>query len=139
MFAFLEYPHRLRQPAFTFFDRYMASVERRLARRIDEEMIDAKQIAEFESHTERNGNDIVEEHRQCVTKSDGSVHVLTRRRLGDRWYENETHTDKDGKRTSKDTWHNVADDQIDSFKQEWEKRHALKQEQPAAIQHDPTG
>lgn len=182
MFAFLDYPHygHLNRPGFTFFDRYLASVERRLARMLDQEMLDAKQIAEleknlreledsvekgsdsqqsnnsethelskeakpvkklpyrgyfFQSHTTRNGNDVVEEHRQRVTGEDGSVHVTTRRRLGDKWYECETHTDKDGKSTNKETWHNVADDQIDSFKKEWADKHALRHETHEALQH----
>lgn len=183
MFAFLEYPHygRVSRPAFAFFDRYMASVERRLARMIDEQILNEEQMSKleqdlkdlessdnsqtktkegqekqepqssesakklpyrgyfFESHTARNGDDLVEEHRQRVTESDGSVHVTTRRRIGDRWYENETHIDKDGKNTSKDTWHNVPDDKIDSFKQEWEQRHSLKHEKHAELKHEERG
>jgi hypothetical protein len=44
---------------------------------------------------------------------------VIRRRLGDQWYENETHRDKDGKETECQTWHNVADDEICGFKEEW--------------------
>ena len=47
----------------------------------------------FQSRSTFNGKDYVEEHREKVTGGDGSVHTTMRRRLGDRWYENETHTD----------------------------------------------
>jgi hypothetical protein len=43
--------------------------------------------------------------------------------LGDRWYENEVHVDKEGKKTERETWHNVGDDDIESFTLEWNVRH----------------
>ena len=86
----------------------------------------------FESRSSYNGKDYIEEHRERVTGEDGSVHTTTRRRLGDRWYENETHTDKDGKSTSKETWHNVPEDDIGKFKDEWSAKHSLKHEQSEA-------
>ena len=82
----------------------------------------------FQSRSSFNGKDYVEEHRERVTDDDGSVHTTTRRRLGDRWYEQETHTDKDGKSTSKETWHNVPEESIESFKSEWSAKHGLKYE-----------
>ena len=82
----------------------------------------------FQSRSSFNGRDYVEEHRERVTDDDGSVHTTTRRRLGDRWYEQETHTDKDGKSTSKETWHNVPEESIESFKSEWSAKHGLKYE-----------
>ena len=82
----------------------------------------------FESRSSFNGNDYVEEHRERVTDGDGGVHIKTRRRLGDRWYEQETHTDKEGKVSSKETWHNVPSDAIESFKSEWSSKHGLKYE-----------
>jgi hypothetical protein len=51
------------------------------------------------------------------------IRTVVRRRLGDRWYESETHRDKDGKETERETWHNVADDEIDGFKEEWSRKH----------------
>ena len=80
----------------------------------------------FESRSAYNGRDYVEEHRERVTDGDGNVRIITRRRLGDRWYENETSTDKDGKSTSKETWHNVPESDIDKFKEEWTAKHSLK-------------
>ena len=82
----------------------------------------------FESRSSFNGKDYVEEHRERVTDEDGGVHIKTRRRLGDRWYEQETHTDNEGKVSSKETWHNVSADAIESFKSEWSSKHGLKYE-----------
>jgi hypothetical protein len=58
-----------------------------------------------------------------VTGADGETRIATRRRLGDRWYENEVHVDKEGKRTERETWHNVGDEDIESFKLEWSEKH----------------
>jgi hypothetical protein len=80
---------------------------------------------QYISHTRStfNGQDYVEEHREKVTGSNGETRIATRRRLGDRWYENEIDIDKDGKKTERETWHNVADEDIEKFKVEWtEKR-----------------
>ena len=82
----------------------------------------------FQSRSSYNGQDYVEEHRERVTNSDGTVRTTMRRRLGDRWYENETHTDKDGKSTSKETWHNVPESDIEKFKDEWSAKHSLRHE-----------
>jgi hypothetical protein len=79
----------------------------------------------FQSRATYNGRDYVEEHRERFTGEDGGIHVRTRRRLGDRWYEIEDHTDADGKKSQRETWHNVGDDQIESFKQEWTERYQL--------------
>ena len=73
-----------------------------------------------------------------MTDDDGSVHTTTRRRLGDRWYEQETHTDKDGKSTSKETWHNVPEESIESFKSEWSAKHGLKYEGSSAEAPSPS-
>jgi hypothetical protein len=71
-----------------------------------------------------DGRDYVEEHREKVTGADGETRTATRRRLGDRWYENEIHVDKEGKRTERETWHNVGDEDIDKFKLEWSDKHS---------------
>ncbi|OHS99548.1 hypothetical protein TRFO_34013 [Tritrichomonas foetus] len=80
----------------------------------------------FESHSSYNGQNYVEEHRERVHDSDGKVHVTTRRRLGDRWYEATSITDEEGKTSTKETWHNVPEDQIEHFKQEWAMQHQSK-------------
>lgn len=172
------------QPRHSFVDRYLASVERRLAQLLDEELdypgysIDVDRKAQqlqhqmdkdaadhseakekaraearaqyndepepakpapvrrpaptpfssyfYESRSSFNGRDRVEEHREKVTDQDGLVHTTLRRRLGDRWYEVESHTDKDGRNTSKETWHNVPEEQIEAFKKEWSEKHGEK-------------
>jgi hypothetical protein len=83
---------------------------------------------QYISHTRStfNGHDYVEEHREKVTGSDGQTRVATRRRLGDRWYENEVHIDGEGKRTERETWHNVGDEDIEKFKQEWNDKQSGK-------------
>ena len=96
----------------------------------------------YESRSSFNGKDHVEEHREKVTDQDGIVHTTLRRRLGDRWYEVESHTDKDGKSTSKETWHNVPEDQIEAFKKEWSEKHgekyaALDSQATPAVEHKP--
>jgi hypothetical protein len=58
--------------------------------------------------------------------ADGETRIATRRRLGDRWYENEVHVDKDGKKTERETWHNVGDSEIEAFKHEWSEKHEPK-------------
>ena len=73
-----------------------------------------------------NGKDYVEEHREKITDSNGNVHLITKRRLGDRWYESESKSDESGKITSKEIWHNVPDDAIEQFKLEWAEKHTEK-------------
>ena len=64
-------------------------------------------------------------HRERVVNEDGSVHVVTRRQLGDRWSIQESHT-KDGSTSNKETWHNVPEDAISSFEAEWKSRMAVQ-------------
>jgi hypothetical protein len=83
---------------------------------------------QYISHTKTsfNGRDYVEEHREKMTGSDGETRIATRRRLGDRWYENEVVIDKDGKKNERETWHNVGDDDIEAFKLEWSQKQSEK-------------
>jgi hypothetical protein len=85
-----------------------------------------------------NGRNYVEEHREKVTGSDGETRIATRRRLGDRWYENEIHVDKEGKRTERETWHNVGDEDIERFKVEWNEQQSGKEkfDPPAAVTNE---
>lgn len=87
----------------------------------------------YSSSSSYNGGNYVEEHREKVTDVNGKVHQTTRRRLGDRWYEAESTTDADGKTTSKETWHNVPENEIEKFKTEWAQHHENKY----AIKHEP--
>jgi hypothetical protein len=83
---------------------------------------------QYVSHTRStfNGRDYVEEHQEKVMGADGKTRIATRRRLGDRWYENEVHVDKDGKKTERETWHNVGDEDIEALKLEWSKKYQSK-------------
>jgi hypothetical protein len=38
------------------------------------------------------------------------------------------HVDKDGKKTERETWHNVGDEDIEAFKHEWSEKHKPKGE-----------
>jgi hypothetical protein len=58
-------------------------------------------------------------------------------------YENEVHVHKEGKRTERETWHNVGDEDIERFKVEWNEQQNGKQkfDPPAAVTNaakDPT-
>ncbi|OHT12814.1 cysteine protease [Tritrichomonas foetus] len=82
-----------------------------------------RNIYYYEGKSRYDGHNYVEEHRERLTDSEGKVHVTQRRRLGDRWYENESITDEEGKTLTKESWHNVPEDQIENFKLEWGKHH----------------
>lgn len=70
-----------------------------------------------------NGNDYVEESRETIRGSNGEEYHNLTRRLGDRWYKNEEHIDQEGKKSTKETWHQVPEDEIESFKAEWSRLH----------------
>jgi hypothetical protein len=92
------------------------------------------------SHTRLtfNSRDCVEEHREKVTGSGGETRIGTRRRLGDRWYENEVCTDKEGKRTERKTWHSDGDEDIDRFKLEWNEKQIGKAKfETRAVTNEP--
>jgi hypothetical protein len=92
------------------------------------------------SHTRStfNGRDYVEEHREKVIGSDGETRIGTRRRLGDRWYENEVCIDKEGKRTERETWHNIGDEDIEKFKLEWNEKQSGKAKiETRAVTNEP--
>jgi hypothetical protein len=81
-----------------------------------------QQSQKFGRETGFEGRGYIEEHREKVTGSDGEIRIVTRRRLGDRWYENEILIDKEGKKTERETWHNVGDEEIEQFKNEWSEK-----------------
>lgn len=93
----------------------------------------------YEGHSTYDGKNYVEEHRERVTDSEGKVHISQRRRLGDRWYENESITDSEGKTSTKESWHNVPEDQIEQFKLEWSKHHNYenKEKSPSIKNESP--
>ena len=91
----------------------------------------------FSAHS-RGG---IEEVREITKDSaTGMTNESRTQRIGDRWYRVDTETDKEGKTKSKEIWHNVGEEEIESFKSDWEKRtKALgisgKSESPKSIEH----
>jgi hypothetical protein len=73
------------------------------------------------SRTYCDGGDVVEERREKVTNSNGESRECTLRRIGDKWYENEVLSDKDGKKTQKESWHNVSENEFEEFQNRWKK------------------
>jgi hypothetical protein len=94
--------------------------------------------AVYQTKSSFDGHNYVEEHRKRVTGHDGEVRTVIRRRLGNRWYETETHRDKEGKETERETWHNVADDEIEGFKEEWSRKHQKSLPRPQAAIKSPS-
>lgn len=77
----------------------------------------------FSSHS-RGG---IEEIREKTYDSQtGETIESQTRRIGDRWCRIDTTTDKEGSSKSKETWHNVGDDEMEAFKKEWVDRRGLK-------------
>lgn len=68
----------------------------------------------------RNGFEQV--HEILSDSKTGVKHEREIRRIGDRWLLIEKKTEKDGQTISKETWHNVADKEIDEFHKEWNHR-----------------
>jgi hypothetical protein len=91
-------------------------------KQVAREPVPTKQFL-YQTKSTFDGQNYVEEHREQVSGHEGESRTMIRRRLGDRWYESETHRDKDGKETERETWHNVADHEIDDFKEEWSRKH----------------
>lgn len=81
----------------------------------------------YSSRKSYDGQNYVEEHRETVTDQNGKQYNSVTRRLGDRWYQNEEHIDEEGKKTSKETWHNVPEAEMDAFKKEWSESQGKKQ------------
>ena len=67
-----------------------------------------------------NGNG-VEEVKESYTDEKGETHESTSRRIGDRWHRVESHSQKDGTKTIKETWHNISKDEKDKFNSEWDE------------------
>jgi hypothetical protein len=82
---------------------------------------------------------IPEDHREKVTGTDGETRIATRRRLGDRWYENEVHIGKDCKKTERETWNNAEDEEIETLKFEWSAKYQSKAGVSCAAGSAPSG
>ena len=109
-------------------------IEQKQQREVEKDMFSSHVVRKVS----RKGDEVVEEHLERVTNGDGSVHAVTRRQIGDRWYVHESHSDKDGVSTTKETWHNVSDGEIDSFKKEWDAKHGrgIEHEEAPAIEQE---
>ena len=71
--------------------------------------------------TARNDG-VIEIKEKTYDCNSGEGHESHIRRIGDRWCQTEVDIDKDGITKNKETWHNVAHDETDSFKKEWEEK-----------------
>ena len=84
----------------------------------------------YSSHS-RSG---IEEIREKTYDSrTGETVESQTRRIGDRWCRIDTTIDKDGHSKSKETWHNVADEEMEDFKKEWVSRRGLASKAPKAL------
>ena len=73
----------------------------------------------FESKRRFDGQQICEEIREKTIDSEGQIHQKLKRRLGDQWYETEGIEYECGKKSYKETWHNVSEEEVEQFKHEW--------------------
>ena len=76
----------------------------------------------FSSHSKGGIEEIREKTYDSKT---GETIESQTRRIEDRWCRIDTTTDKEGVSKSKETWHNVADDEMEHFKKEWVSRRGL--------------
>lgn len=76
----------------------------------------------FSSHAHGGVEEVREKTYDSRT---GETNESQTRRIGDRWCRVDTKTGKDGHSLSKETWHNVADNETDGFKEEWVKRRGI--------------
>lgn len=74
-----------------------------------------------------NGRDKFEEIREKTSDGD-KTYVSKIKRIGNRWVQIDEVIDKEGKKTTKETWHNVSEDEIDSFENEWDLRNGIENE-----------
>jgi len=70
-------------------------------------------------------NEKFEEIRE-QTIQDDKTYITKIKRIDNRWVQVDEVIDKDGKKTSKETWHNVGEDEIDSFNDEWSLRRGIE-------------
>ena len=89
----------------------------------------------YSSQRMYNGNEKFEEIREQT--NDGEKTYITKiKRIGNRWVQIDDVIDKEGKKITKETWHNVGENEIDSFENEWSLRRGIqeiggKNEKPA--------
>lgn len=79
----------------------------------------------FSSQRYFNGNEKFEEIREQTSDGD-KTYVSKIKRIGNRWVQVDEIVDKEGKKTTKETWHNVSEDEIDTFENEWSLRRGIE-------------
>ncbi|KAH0806825.1 cysteine protease [Histomonas meleagridis] len=89
-----------------------------------------------------NGNEKFEEIREQTNDGD-KTYISKIKRIGNRWVQVDEVVDKEGKKTTKETWHNVGEDEIDAFENEWSLRRGIeakkkKNEEKPAIKSENT-
>ena len=60
-----------------------------------------------------------EEKREVIEDQEGFIHHKQIRKIGDRWYEQEKITNQSGEMSSEERWHNISEEEIAQFKEEW--------------------
>lgn len=84
----------------------------------------------------RNGEQY-EEHRERVCDVEGTTHEATTRRIGDKWVRIEEETKPDGKKHTKEVWHNVSSEETDAFKKKWEEKRGKFGFEHLSLPHNP--
>ncbi|KAH0785321.1 cysteine protease [Histomonas meleagridis] len=144
---FVEYrPIRVYHP-FNAMNRYFNNLERRLnslfADAFDEEF--NNMIEQDKPKEQKEEKPKEEELKKFVNKlmMEKRLIFLNFKRIGNRWVQVDEVVDKEGKKTTKETWHNVGEDEIDAFENEWSLRRGIetigsKNEEKPAIKSENT-
>ena len=66
-------------------------------------------------------NQKFEEIREIITDEDKTYNIKIKR-IGNRWVQIDNIINKEGKKITKETWHNVSEDEINKFEEEWSLR-----------------
>ena len=72
-----------------------------------------------------NGKDKFEEIRE-QTSDGNNTYISKIKRIGNRWVQVDEVVDKEGKKTTKETWHNISENEIESFEDEWNLRKGIE-------------
>lgn len=74
-----------------------------------------------------NGKDKFEEIREQTSDGD-KTYISKIKRIDNRWVQVDEVIDKEGKKTTKETWHNISENEIESFENEWNLRKGIEAE-----------
>lgn len=75
-----------------------------------------------------NGKDKFEEIRE-QTNDGENTYISKIKRIGNRWVQVDEVIDKTGKKTTKETWHNISENEIESFENEWSLRKGIENQE----------